>query len=873
MQKNKFILILFLFVFSNLPLKSQWIEIGKNTLQTDYLHIDQNNVLYLAAKLWNKQNKHNVAIKLGNYWSILGGNSFGLDANGAIKNICTDKDNNVYAAGQFTNKSSKFYVAKYNGEFWSELGGHNALSANGWINSICEDNKGNLYAAGNFTKSNGKYFVAKWDGQKWDEIGGLDTFSFNGPINSLCCDSLGNVFAAGYFENGPLSKGKKFVAVWDGKTWKELGGKDALGSLGYMDNILNICLDKNNNLYASGKFNYVAKWDGKNWLKLSNFTFNNYVLSMNCDGNGNLLVGGDFKNSTGKHYVARWDGSTWSELKDADNASDLGSIYCIKSNSNNELVIAATNIGISKSAYMAKWVGSWIPYGGQNKHFSVGADNIVFSSYGEIYEAPYADTVVSFWNGLTWVKINSSKNYKNNSQGFAFDKFGRYYRSVLHLNDVGSHIERFNGISWDVVGNDTNMFKGRLSGHDIIRGLIVEDFSNFYAIGNWIDKWSNNWIYRWDGTSLTKLGNANFNGYIQKICKDLNGNIYIAGYFKNTSGNYYIAKWNGSNFIELGPSNAFANLKEWGNIKVDHLGNLFATGVRKDGKSLIVKWDGQNWNDVGDIISSLNFKGMIFDLVLDKKGNLIVSGAIDSNAYTKPTIAKWDGQKWSELPGISNLGSWNLSFGINLGIDKFDNIYAKIQSKKGWDFVFAKWDNCKSLINQHPKDLTINLNSNGLFNVKSSHENAKYQWLISNETGFEEIVNSAIFSGVQNDSLFLKNIDNSNNYKIFRCKVTSDLCSEVSDPAILKVESNLSVEPNFVSFKVYPIPTPNSLNVSINSILIGQKYLITDVSGIVVMTGVLNSIDNLIDLSRLKSGVYFLNLGLQNHNSIKVIKF
>ena len=61
-----------------------------------------------------------------------------------------------------------------NAQVWGELGGLNALAANDHIYSICSDKYGNIYAAGNFKNSQGKRYVALWNGTNWSELGGLN---------------------------------------------------------------------------------------------------------------------------------------------------------------------------------------------------------------------------------------------------------------------------------------------------------------------------------------------------------------------------------------------------------------------------------------------------------------------------------------------------------------------------------------------------------------------------------------------------------------------------------------------------------------------------------------------------------------------------
>src|SRR6185436_6645119 len=207
--------------------------------------------IYAAGAFTNSSNNSYVAVWNGSSWSELGGAN-GLAANQTIKSICTDAFGNVYAAGWFTNSSGNHYVAKWNGSSWSELGGLNGLAADSQITSICTDIAGNVYAAGFFTNSNGHLYVAKWDGNNWSELGGLDSLNANNWIESITADAAGNIYAAGNFTNAnPYPSGHRYVAMWDGTGWTELGGPNSLAA---NSNIASIVTDAAGNLYAGGGF-------------------------------------------------------------------------------------------------------------------------------------------------------------------------------------------------------------------------------------------------------------------------------------------------------------------------------------------------------------------------------------------------------------------------------------------------------------------------------------------------------------------------------------------------------------------------------------------------------------------------------------------
>lgn len=331
-------------------------------------------------------------------WNELGGaNSF--QAHNSIFAVCADKAGNIYAAGAFANgvnNSGSKYVAKFDGNTWSELGGSNSLSANSSINALCTDAQGNIYAAGDFTNSNGKRYVAKWNGSSWTEVGGLNALAANNSIRTLCSDADGNIYAAGDFTNGINNSGKRYVAKWDGSTWSEVGGLNALSANSY---ITSICADKNGNLYAAGGFTnssdyrYVAEYTGGNWFEMTAshpLNANSVIYALCTDAQGNVYAAGAFTNAVGKQYVARYT-TDWGDLGSPNGLSANNYIYTLCSDPSGNIYAAGDFTIYSDSLfnhnYVAKYNGSAWSELGQN-NFGYGGDyiySVCSDAAGNIY--------------------------------------------------------------------------------------------------------------------------------------------------------------------------------------------------------------------------------------------------------------------------------------------------------------------------------------------------------------------------------------------------------------------------------------------------------------------------------------------------------
>ena len=347
---------------------AQWRELGGNNSLAadafiDAVCRDASGNTYAAGDFTNgvnifSGNKY-VAKYNGTSWSELGGAN-ALSANDVIKTICTDPSGNVYAAGEFTNAGGQYYVAKWNGSGWSELGGSNSLNAYGYILSICSDPSGNIYAAGSFT-TGGYNYVAKWNGTGWSALGGTG-LAANNDIQSICCDASGNIYAAGKFTN---SNAKCYVAKYNGSSWSEVGGSNALAANTWINAI---CLDPSGNIYAAGDFTngtnflngnyYVAKYNGTSWGELGGtnaLAANNYIYSLCSDAAGNVYAGGKFSNGS-VYYVAKYNGTAWSALNGPNTLNAYGIIYSLCSDTRGSIYAGGEFANTNGNCLVAKYI-------------------------------------------------------------------------------------------------------------------------------------------------------------------------------------------------------------------------------------------------------------------------------------------------------------------------------------------------------------------------------------------------------------------------------------------------------------------------------------------------------------------------------------
>lgn len=236
-------------------------------------------------------------------------------------------------------------IASWNGSVWSGLGGGvfrflEVMAVSGT----------DLYVAGNLTQADGQSVnnIAVWNGGSWSALG--DGVSSSDETILLTVTSIsaegsdvyvgGNINAAG----GVSLSG---IAWWNGTSWSNMGGgltpleKQVVSVMGIKANSVGqVFVGGSFALAGTTKVENIAMWDGADWKKLSTGVFggdNPSIIAMALSDNGDLYVGGNFKNagfdttyvldSVGViidslttiaplevNHIARWNGTTWSNL-------------------------------------------------------------------------------------------------------------------------------------------------------------------------------------------------------------------------------------------------------------------------------------------------------------------------------------------------------------------------------------------------------------------------------------------------------------------------------------------------------------------------------------------------------------------------------
>ena len=174
-----------------------------------------------------------------------------------------------------------------------------------------------------------------------------------------------------------------------------------------------------------------------------------------------------------------------------------------------------------------------------------------------------------------------------------------------------------------------------------------------------------------------------------------------------------------------------------------------------------------------------------------------------------------------------------------------------------------------SLIQSHPKDQTVSINDDAQFVAKSYYPGANYRWQSDIGFGFVNLSNASQYQNVQDDTLQVSSVTQSNNLQLFRCVVSRNACLDTSDTAVLRVSNNSGNETfSKTNFSISPNPCMGELALNIPVELIGKSLFIFDSNGKVVYSDVMQNLNTVIPLGKLGNGIYLVNLGNCNQTFV-----
>lgn len=181
------------------------------------------------------------------------------------------------------------------------------------------------------------------------------------------------------------------------------------------------------------------------------------------------------------------------------------------------------------------------------------------------------------------------------------------------------------------------------------------------------------------------------------------------------------------------------------------------------------------------------------------------------------------------------------------------------------------------LISSQPINQTISKDTSVIFLASTKSVNANFQWQMYNPSIikqiYENLSNSSLYSGTKNDTLILTNISSSQNNSKFRCIISEEGCSTITNTAVLTIHAGgVQNIKGGNRYSIYPNPANSFITIESNHTLNKFPYTITDQTGRQILKGDLNSKINAVDVSALASGFYFLQIGETSKETFKILK-
>lgn len=221
----------------------------------------------------------------------------------------------------------------------------------------------------------------------------------------------------------------------------------------------------------------------------------------------------------------------------------------------------------------------------------------------------------------------------------------------------------------------------------------------------------------------------------------------------------------------------------------------------------------------------------------------------------------------------------NYHFGASLtGADQFYN--GKLDDIGIWNRALTQsevidlYNSCSLNVSIQPINQNVLINNNAQFIIVSSDNNATYQWQTDLGVGFQNLNSVGQYSGTTNDTLNITNVTSSNNNQPFRCIISSGLCKDTSNVAVLTVNNNVGIAETSQDnlFKIFPNPAQSVINLIADNKLLGEVFTIYDNKGSVILSGKINLQNTTIELMDLPLGIYILSVGENMKQTFKIIK-
>lgn len=471
-----------------------------------------------------------------------------------------------------------------------------------------------------------------------------------------------------FFVGAPAVLAQNAEPRWDDRFW----------SYGVDGEVHASATDSDGNLYIAGAFKRagglavygIAKWDGIQWQAMGQGfgpRVNGSIRDIVFDGEGNLIVGGDFYEMVQAdggivpaRNLASWNGSSWSAMGTGVN----GIVHALALGNDDTVFIGgafsqdgAEEFELSK---VAGWNGSNLdPVGnGLGTFSSVVVRDLAVADDGSIYAAGTELAGGLFkWDGQNWSSFGARHAgsvyalvVDDNNQIYAggtFQAVTQPDNSQLSVN----RIARWNGSGWEALGN----------GFDAdVMALHIDGAGNLFAAGRFVESGDGatafDQVARWDGAwnALGAASGASPGGVVNTLVMDDQQRLFAGGSIVqlNTALVNGIGSWDGQTWKGIGQDglddDVFA--LSFGNTGELYAGGTFAFAGSVEAMN-IARLDDNGWQALGGGLDG----AFVEDVIVDGAGNVFAAGEFeeaiqaDGTVVEAISIARWDGTGWSAL--------------------------------------------------------------------------------------------------------------------------------------------------------------------------------------------------------------------------------
>ncbi len=179
---------------------------------------------------------------------------------------------------------------------------------------------------------------------------------------------------------------------------------------------------------------------------------------------------------------------------------------------------------------------------------------------------------------------------------------------------------------------------------------------------------------------------------------------------------------------------------------------------------------------------------------------------------------------------------------------------------------------CVNSFSTQPRSQYVTLGSSPEFSVTSPEFIKAFQWQKQNDSGFFDLVNSAYYSGVSEAVLTVHHVSAAQNLSVFRCAYLAGGCTIYSNPAMLSIDLGQTGIDNFEikdGILIYPNPADDFITIEAYKSTQNLQYTVSNLSGKILLQGILAKAINTIDISFLIPGIYFVDVNGSKHKIIK----